>query len=453
MSSDNASSQLKDCDPRPHLNLVFIGHVDAGKSTTCGNIMYLSGLVDNRTIEKFEREAKDKNRESWFLAYIMDTNEEERAKGITVEVGRAHFETPNRRFTILDAPGHKNYVPNMISGAAQADIGVLMISARKGEFETGFDKGGQTREHAMLAKTLGVNKLIITVNKMDDPTVNWSKERYDQIVEKLTPFLKGCGFNVKSEDDVFFLPISGLKGDNLKEGPKSPGSDWYKGPTLFQVLDNANPPYRDPEAPLRIPIVDGYRDMGTIAMGKIEQGKAQPGQQCMLLPNKTVTEIQSVYIEDDEYKYANPGEDIKLKLKNVDEDQVQKGFVLSAIDHPCPVVQKFQAQLVITDLLEHKPIITIGYTAVLHVHTAIEECTITKLIECVDKQKKTKQKRPRFAKTGQMLLCVIETTNRICVDTFKRTPQLGRFTLRDEGKTIAIGKIVELPKSVTEGIA
>lgn len=162
---------LKDPDPRPHSNIVFIGHVDAGKSTTCGNILYLTGYVDDRMIEKYQREAKEKNRDSWFLAYIMDTSEEEKAKGKTVEVGRAQFTTENKRFTILDAPGHKSYVPNMISGASQADIGVLIISARKGEFETGFEKGGQTSEHAILAKTLGVDKLIIAVNKMDDPSV------------------------------------------------------------------------------------------------------------------------------------------------------------------------------------------------------------------------------------------------------------------------------------------
>merc|ERR1712151_919601 len=179
---------MKEPDPRPHLNVVFIGHVDAGKSTTCGNILYLCGCVDDRTVEKYKKEAVDKNRETWFLAYIMDTNEEEKAKGKTVEVGRAHFETENRRFTILDAPGHKSYVPNMIGGASQADVGVLIISARKGEFETGFERGGQTREHATLAKTLGVDKLILAINKMDDPSVEWAQERYDNIVKDMEPF-------------------------------------------------------------------------------------------------------------------------------------------------------------------------------------------------------------------------------------------------------------------------
>merc|ERR1712060_175093 len=188
-ANDGDKSGPKEPDPRPHMNVVFIGHVDAGKSTTCGNILYLCGCVDDRTIEKYKQEAVDKNRETWFLAYIMDTNEEEKAKGKTVEVGRAHFETENRRFTILDAPGHKSYVPNMIGGASQADIGVLIISARKGEFETGFERGGQTREHALLAKTLGVDKLILAINKTADPSVEWKEPRFDENKKKITPFL------------------------------------------------------------------------------------------------------------------------------------------------------------------------------------------------------------------------------------------------------------------------
>jgi peptide chain release factor subunit 3 len=218
---------MEDVDPREHLNIVFIGHVDAGKSTLSGSILYIMGMVDKRTIEKYEREAKERNRESWFLAFIMDTSEEERAKGKTVEVGRAHFDTPTNRYTILDAPGHKNYVPNMISGAAQADVAVLVISARRGEFETGFEKGGQTREHALLAKTLGVRYLLVVINKMDDPTVEWDLTRYEECVGKLKPYLKQCGYAIKR--DVRFLPISGLSGDNILKEVPSETCPWWKG--------------------------------------------------------------------------------------------------------------------------------------------------------------------------------------------------------------------------------
>jgi peptide chain release factor subunit 3 len=225
--------------------------------------------VDPRTIEKYERESKEKNRESWYLAFIMDTSEEERAKGKTVECGRGQFETETKRYSIIDAPGHKSFVPNMISGASQAEVGVLVISARKGEFETGFEKGGQTREHAMLAKTLGVKNLIIVINKMDDPTVDWSKERYDECKTKLTPFLKQCGY---AKADVTFVPVSGLQGHNIKDpvdSVKVPLSSWHDGKTLLGVLDGLKKVDRDSSGPVRMPVTDRFKDGGLNVMGKV----------------------------------------------------------------------------------------------------------------------------------------------------------------------------------------
>ncbi|KAJ1834899.1 translation termination factor GTPase eRF3, partial [Coemansia sp. RSA 2708] len=211
---------------KEHMNVIFIGHVDAGKSTLGGNILYLTDMVDKRTMEKYEREAKEAGRESWYLSWALDTNQEERAKGKTVECGRAFFETSKRRYTILDAPGHKNYVPSMVGGAAQADVAVLVISARKGEFETGFERGGQTREHAVLVKTAGVRTLIVAINKMDDPTVGWDKSRYDEVIAKLTPFLKKTGYNPKT--DVIFIPLSGFTGAGVKDRVGNACS-WYQG--------------------------------------------------------------------------------------------------------------------------------------------------------------------------------------------------------------------------------
>lgn len=211
---------------KEHLNIVFVGHVDAGKSTMGGNLLYITGMVDKRTMEKYEKEAKEAGRESWYLSWALDSTPQERAKGKTVEVGRAYFETSARRYTILDAPGHKTFVPSMISGAAQADVAVLVISARKGEFETGFEKGGQTREHVMLIKTAGVSKLVIVINKMDDPTVEWDQGRYDEIKGKLTPFVKGAGFNPKT--DVTFIPVSAFTGVNLKDRVTKTICPWYR---------------------------------------------------------------------------------------------------------------------------------------------------------------------------------------------------------------------------------
>lgn len=269
-----------------HVNIVFIGHVDAGKSTMGGNLLYLSGMVDQRTMEKYERESKAAGRESWALSWALDSTIQERDKGITVEVGRAFFETSSRRYTILDAPGHKNFVPNMISGAAQADIALLVISARKGEFETGFEKGGQTREHAMLVRTAGVQRLIVVVNKMDDPTVQWSQERYKEIVDKMTPFIRTTGFSNKM---VTYIPVSAFTGANLKEAVGKKACPWHSGPPLLTLLDDIPLTDRDVHAPLTMPVSEKYADMGTMVVGKIETGRLRKGSELMLMPNKVIS--------------------------------------------------------------------------------------------------------------------------------------------------------------------
>ena len=254
---------VDDSDPRVHANVVCIGHVDAGKSTISGNTLVLTGQVDLRTVQRYEKEAKELHRESWYLAFIMDTNPEERARGKTVDVGRAEFETAARRFTLLDAPGHATYVPAMINGASQADIGVLVISARRGEFEAGFERDGQTREHALLAKTLGIKKLVIAVNKMDDPTAvtdegTWNQERYDCIVGKLKPFLrKSCGYAILK--DCYFLPLSGLHGINLLRRVTKDVCNWYDGPSLLELLDTIPLDTPQPDGPLRVPVRACYR--------------------------------------------------------------------------------------------------------------------------------------------------------------------------------------------------
>lgn len=441
--------ESEELENKRHLNVVFIGHVDAGKSTIGGQILFLSKMVDERTIQKYEREAKEKHRESWYMAYIMDTNEEERAKGKTVEVGRAHFETEKSRFTILDAPGHKNYVPNMISGASQADVGVLVISARKGEFETGFERGGQTREHAMLAKTLGVCKLLVVVNKMDEPSVQWSKERFDEIEKKTVPFFKGCGYNVKK--DVQFLPVSGLYGINMRERVPKSMCPWWDGPCLFEALDAVELPPRDPKGPFRLPIMDKFKDMGTVVMGKVESGTVRVGDSLIVMPNRAQVKVVAVYRDSGEIRLARPGENIRIKLAGVEEEDISTGFVLSSISRPIPAVVEFDAQLQILELLDHKAIFTPGYKAVLHIHSIVEECEIMELLHQIDqKTKKPIKKKVLFVKSGSVVVCRVQVNASICVEKFSDVPQLGRFTLRDEGRTVAIGKIVNLPKVASQ---
>ncbi|MGK3735298.1 MAG: peptide chain release factor subunit 3 [Bacillariaceae sp.] len=442
---------VKEGDPREHLNLVFIGHVDAGKSTLSGSILYILDYVDKRTIERYEKEAKERNRESWFLAFIMDTNEEERAKGKTVEVGKAHFETEAKRYTILDAPGHKNYVPNMIMGASQADVGVLVISARKGEFETGFDRGGQTREHAMLAKTLGVSYLVVVVNKMDDPTVNWSKDRFDECVKKLRPFLKGCGYTIKTE--VKFIPVSGLVGSNVKDEVDSSVCPWWKNswesgenntsaPTLLSLFDSLEISGRDATAPLRIPILDRYTDRGTIAMGKVESGVIRPGMKVTLMPTRAEYKVDAVWANEDPVSAARPGENVLIKLAGAGTEDVRKGFVMCT-SPACRSVDKIICQIFVVEMPENTRIMTAGFQAMFHAHCCEEECTILKIFETTNKGKTLKG--ARFAGVNMTAVCMIELAQTVPVETYDDYPFLGRFTLRSEGKTIAIGKIQKLP--------
>ncbi|KAG0309546.1 translation termination factor GTPase eRF3 [Dissophora globulifera] len=426
---------------KEHVNVIFIGHVDAGKSTMGGRILEASGMIDKRTLEKYEKDAKEAGRESWYLSWALDTNAEERAKGKTVECGRAYFETDVRRYTILDAPGHKTYVPSMIGGAAQADCAVLVISARKGEFETGFENGGQTREHAQLAKSGGVNKLVVVVNKMDDPTVNWSKERYDECVGKLTPFLKANGYNMKT--DVMFMPVSGFTGANIKKSIDPKECDWYKGPSLLDYLDQLKMADRDLAAPLRMPISEKYKDMGTVVVGKIEAGSIKKGAQLVLMPNSVKVEVQAIFNElEEEIPAAAVGDNIRLRIRGIEEEDIMIGFVLCSPKNPVHAVSRFEATL---GILDHKNIICAGYTAVLHIHNAIEEITLAATLHLIDKKTGRKSKRPpQFLKKGQQGVVLIETAGPLCVETFADSARLGRFTLRDEGKTIAIGKVTKL---------
>ncbi|KAJ2078661.1 translation termination factor GTPase eRF3 [Coemansia sp. RSA 988] len=424
---------------KEHLSVIFIGHVDAGKSTLGGNILYLTEMVDKRTMEKYEREAKEAGRESWYLSWALDTNQEERAKGKTVEVGRAFFETIKRRYTILDAPGHKNFVPSMLGGAAQADVGVLVISARKGEFETGFERGGQTREHAILAKTSGVRRIIVAINKMDDVTVGWDKARYDEIILKITPFLKKTGYNPKS--DIIFLPISGYTGAGVKDRVGSACS-WYSGPSLLETLDGLEAIDRKINGPLRIPISEKYRDMGTVVSGKIESGHIKVNQKVIIMPEKRACEISHIYGEDEsEEQSAVSGDNVRIKLRGVEEDSIQNGHVIVDARNLCHSTMAFDAQLMI---LEAKNIMTAGHRSVLHVHTAIEEVGITKLLHKLNAKGQKSRAPPPFVKKGDACIVRVETAKPLCVERFKDFPQLGRFTLRDEGKTIAIGKILKL---------
>ncbi|XWW98549.1 hypothetical protein V2A60_006549 [Cordyceps javanica] len=431
-AADVDDDTLKEIYGKEHVNVIFIGHVDAGKSTLGGSILYATGMVDERTMDKYKKEAKDLGRETWYLSWVMDLTKEERSKGKTVEVGRGFFETEKRRYSILDAPGHKTYVPNMIGGASQADVGILVISARKGEYETGFERGGQTREHAMLAKTQGVNKLIVVINKMDDPTVEWSHERYLECTTKLAQFLKGTGYNLKN--DVFFMPVAAQTSQNIKDRLPKGKAPWYDGPSLLEYLDSMTALERKINAPFMMPVNAKYKDLGTMIDGKIEAGVIKKGMNLVMMPRKQNVELSALFGEqEEEVPVLQCGDQVRLRLKGIEEEEILPGFVLCSPKRLVHCVSEFEAQIRILDL---KSILTSGFNCVLHVHSAIEEVTFSALLHKLQKGTNRKSKLPpTHAKKGDSIIArmqVIGGAGAVCVERFEDYAQMGRFTLRDQ---------------------
>ena len=431
-AADVDDDTLKEIYGKEHVNIIFIGHVDAGKSTLGGSILYATGMVDQRTLDKYKRDAREIGRETWYLSWALDLTYEERSKGKTVEVGRGYFETEKRRYSILDAPGHKTYVPSMIGGASQADVGILVISARKGEYETGFEKGGQTREHAMLAKTQGVNKLVVVINKMDDTTVNWSQERYNECITKLSQFLKGTGYNLKT--DVFFMPIAAQQVMGIKDRVPKDVAPWYDGPSLLEYLDNMKALERKTNAPFMMAVAGKYRDLGTMIEGKIEAGVVKKQMSLTMMPNKQNIEVAAVYGEtEEEMSIAQCGDQVRLRLRGIEEEEILPGFVLCSPKRLVHNVSQFEAQIRILDL---KNILTAGFNCVIHVHAAIEEVTFVSLLHRLQKGTGKKSKNPpTHAKRGESIIARMQITGgagTVCIERFEDYPQMGRFTLRDQ---------------------
>ena len=423
------------------VSIVFVGHVDSGKSTISGSLLYNLGEVDNRAIEKYKREAKVKNRESWFMAYIMDTYEEEREKGKTVDIGKASFTTPHRRFTLLDAPGHSGYIPNLLLGACQADFAGLVISAKKGEFESGFDKQGSTREHTLLLKALGVNHLIVMVNKMDEESVKWSKERYDNIVKTLKPFIHSCGFDV--EKNVKWIPISGLTGENLCVPLDKHKCDWYDGPDLIEIMDTIEIPKRDENGPVRVSILDRYKENQVYIMGKIESGTIKYGDVYTLMPSGAKITVDWLFNSEEKgVPYALPGENIRIRCKGIDsENEVNRGNILCSNDNLCLTFNVFEAEIQLLELPDNL-IIAEGFSCMLHYHTFIEECTITP--KCEINRKTKVETKVKFVRSQARLKAFVKTKNVLCGEKYETFNNLGRFSMRYEGSTIGIGKILKV---------
>ncbi|XP_029179113.1 HBS1-like protein [Nylanderia fulva] len=425
-------------DSKEQLHLVVVGHVDAGKSTLLGRLLCDLGQVPQRLIHKYQQESKKIGKQSFVYAWVLDETGEERERGITMDIGHSKFETDTKSITLLDAPGHKDFIPNMITGATQADVALLVVDATRGEFETGFDSGGQTREHALLLRSLGVSQLAVVVNKLD--TVNWSKDRFNEIVDKMSVFLKQAGF----KDTVTFVPCSGLSGENIVTKPKEQLSNWYTGPTLINVIDNFKCPERPVNKPFRFSVNDIFKGTGSgfCVSGHVETGMVSLGDKVLILPQNEIAVVKGLQSDEISTTHAFAGDQVALTLSGIDQQNVGIGDIICNPQNPVSVTTCFQAHVVVFAIA--RPI-TKGLPVVMHQQSLVQPAFITKLIAQLHRGTgDVIKKKPRCLPKNSSAIIEVTTQNPVCMELYKDIKQLGRVMLRLEGTTIAAGLITKI---------
>lgn len=417
-------------EKKPHMNIVFVGHIDHGKSTTVGRIFYDTGAVSQQELDKLKKEAESLGKATFEFAYVTDATKEERKRGITIDLTHMKFETGKYYFTVIDAPGHRDFVKNMITGASQADAAVLVIDVGNGIQP-------QTREHAYLCKVMGVNQMIVAANKMD--TVNYEQKKYDELVAETKKLLQGIGYKMEK---VRFIPIASLKDDNIVK--PSPNMPWFKGDTLVAALDGFEVPPRPSDMPLRIPVQDVYSitGVGTVPVGRVVTGVMKVGDKIRFNPAGKDGEIKSIEMHHENVEKAEPGDNIGFNVRGVGKTDIKRGDVGGPINNPPTIAKEFKAQIIV---LAHPTVLTAGYSPVFHCHTAQTACKFKSLDKKIDpKTGATVAEKPDFLKNGDAAFVTIEPTKPFVIESKATIPQMSSFAIRDMGATIAAGVCTEV---------
>jgi elongation factor 1-alpha len=421
---------------KPHINIMTAGHVDAGKSTMIGRLLYDTGAIREEEMRKLKEVAKELKKETFEFAFVMDTVKEERERGVTIDIMHKPFETNRWFFTIIDCPGHRDFVKNMITGAAQADVAILVVSAKEGE---GVQE--QTREHAWLLKVLGIGQLIVVLNKMD--SANYNEARFNQVKEEVVKLLKTIGYKT---DEIPFIPVSAFVGDNIAK--KSTNMPWYKGQTLIETLDSyVKEPDKPVDKPLRVPIQDVYAitGVGTVPVGRVETGVMKTNDVLVFEPAGVKGEVKSIEVHHQQIPEAKPGDNVGFNVRGVSKEQIRRGDVAGHPNNPPSVVKEFTAQIIV---LNHPTVITKGYTPVFHCHTASVACTITEITAKIDPRTgAVVQQNPDFIKTGDAAKIKVAPTKPFVMEKNSDFPELSRFAIRDMGQTVAAGVCLDIVKA------
>ena len=419
---------------KPHMNIVFIGHVDHGKSTTVGRVLLETGAIDKFVIEKYKKLAEEKGKATFEFAWVMDNLKEERERGVTIDVSHKKFMTDKYYFTVIDAPGHRDFVKNMITGTSQADAACVVVSGIDGP-------QAQTKEHIFLAKVLGVKQIIIAINKMDATKPAYDEKQFNTVKEQVSALLKNIGYKV---EEVPFIPISAYAGANIvKKGGEMP---WYKGDSLIEALNKLKVPPTQANLALRLPVQDVYTitGIGTVPVGRVETGTLKPDMKVIFMPSNKVGEVKSIEMHHEQLTQAIPGDNVGFNVRGIAKNDIKRGDVAGPIDNPPTVAKTFIAQIVV---LNHPTAIPVGYTPVFHCHTAQVACSFIELQKKLDpKTGAVKEENPTFLKTGDVAIVKVEPTKPMVVERAKDFPQLGRFAIRDMGATVAAGMCIEVEK-------